>query len=110
LVDGEGGVKFGGLGEKVGGEVFEVAGRGDEGEASGNVALEMAETEAGFWTGKPATSAIGIAMQAAGGIVFRGAGVVADPCCRHDWSGIDDRSGAIGFWIHGFLFFVRFFA
>jgi hypothetical protein len=31
LVDGKGGVKFGGLREKVGGEVFEVAGRRDEG-------------------------------------------------------------------------------
>jgi hypothetical protein len=31
LVDGEGGVKFGGLRQEVGGEVFEVAGRRDEG-------------------------------------------------------------------------------
>jgi hypothetical protein len=85
LVDGKGGVEFGRLGEKVGGEVFEVAGRGDERQASGDVALEMTEAEARFGTGKPAAPAIGIAMQAAGGIVFRGAGVVAGLCCRHDW-------------------------
>jgi hypothetical protein len=34
---------------------------------------------------------------------------VPEVCCRGDWSGIDDGSGAIGFSIHGFLFSGRFF-
>ena len=109
LVDGEGGVKLGELGEEIGGEVLEVAGRGEEGETGGDFALEMAEAEAGFWTGKAAAPAIGIAMQAARGVVFRSAGVVAGPCRRCDGNGIGNGSGASGFRIHGFLFLGEIF-
>jgi hypothetical protein len=48
LVDGESGVKFGGFGEKVGGEVFEVAGCGDEGKTSGDFHFVVAGTQARF--------------------------------------------------------------
>jgi hypothetical protein len=75
--------------------------------------MAEAEAELRSYPGKAAALAIGKAMLAAGGIVFRGAGVVAGLCRRRDpsqgWlrvngSGIDDGSGASGFWIHGFLF------
>jgi hypothetical protein len=48
LVDGEGGIKFGEFGEKVGGEVFEVAGGGDERQASGDLQVEVADAESGL--------------------------------------------------------------
>ena len=68
-----GGREFGGLsGEKIGGEVFEVAGSLRERRAE----AEMARTESGLGqqTGKTATLAIGVVILAAHGIVLRRGG------------------------------------
>jgi hypothetical protein len=90
LVDGEGGVKFGGLREKVGREVFEVAGRGDEGEASDELHFEVAGTQAGFGgdAASAAASAILVDMQAARVVRYCG-----------DRAGAGDRRGPSQRWL-----------
>jgi hypothetical protein len=67
--------------------------------------MAEAEAELGSNPRKAAALAVGKAVLTAGEFVFRDTGAVADLCCRHGGNGIDDGSGASGFWIHGFLFF-----
>jgi hypothetical protein len=114
LVDGESCVEFGGFGEEVGGEVFEVDGLLGLRSTDGGVQGEMAEAEAELRShpGKTAALAVGKAVLAAGRFVLS---CGSEPgFCRRDpsqrWlrvngSGIDNGSGASGFWVHGFLFF-----